>query len=164
MAAKILIIVVLYMVGTLLVNLLKIENNASQNTAIRINKFPFIVLLVEKLEEPNTLNINRPKTTNIIPITLFVDNSSLRKKNASKPNIAGEILVINPLSTAEVSFNPKKRKVLNKKTPVKACINKIKRVLGLICGICFLFIKVNRDNIIEAIIRLHSEARKIGNV
>lgn len=152
------------MVGILLVSLLKIENDASQNTAIRINKFPFIVLPVDKSEEPSTLNINKPKTTNVIPITLFVDNSSLRKKNASKPNIAGEILVINPLSTAEVSFNPKKRKVLNKKTPVKACTNKIKRVLALICGICFLFIKVNRDNIIEAIIRLYSEARKIGNV
>lgn len=152
------------MVGILLVSLLKIENDASQNTAIRINKFPFIVLPVDKLDEPSTLNINKPKTTNIIPITLFVGNSSLRKKNASKPIIAGEMLVIKPLSTAEVSFNPKKRKVLNKKTPVKACTNKIKRVLVLICGICFLFIKVNRDNIIEAIIRLHSEARKIGNV
>ena len=164
MAAKILMIVVLYRVGILLVSLLKIENNASQNTAIRINKFPFIELSVDKLEEPYTLNINRPKTTNIIPRILFVDNSSLSKKNASKPNIAGEILVINPLSTAEVSFNPKKRKILNKKTPVKAWINKMKRVLVLICGICFLFIKVNMDNIIEAIIRLHSEARKIGNV
>lgn len=69
-----LIIVVLYMAGISLVILLRIENKASQVTAIRINRVPFKdILLFVETDEPYTLTIIRPAKTNIIPIILFRD-------------------------------------------------------------------------------------------
>ena len=120
--ANIVIMVVLYRAGILVVEtLLRIENKASQVTAISINIFPIIELLfIDKAEELHTLTIKRPATTKVIPIILFIEGFSFKIKKANNPTKAGEVLVIKPLFTAEVKFNPKKRKTLNKKTPVAA--------------------------------------------
>ena len=93
-----------------------------------------------------------------------MDVFSFKIKNANKPTKAGEALVINPLSIAEVYFNPKKRKTLNKKTPVRDWKNSTASIFILILGICFLFLKVISTRITEAIIRLHSDAKKTGSV
>lgn len=160
-----LIMVVLYMAGISLVILLRIENRASLVIAIRINIFPFKeIVLFDETDELYTLTITRPAKTNIIPIILFSEGFSFKIKNASKPTIAGEALVIKPLSIADVYFNPKKRKTLNKKTPVRDWRNRTVSIFILILGICFLFMKVNNESITEAIIRLHSDAKKTGSV